>query len=113
MTNEPRPVHIDLDRERGLTLVWDDGSRAFLANAVLRRESPSADARELRAEMARNPFTVLPATSSDGPLRVDVVEPVGHYALRIRFSDGHDTGIYTWRYLHELCAKHGKPPTSA
>jgi DUF971 family protein len=37
------------------------------------------------------------------------VEPVGHYALRIRFSDGHDTGIYTWRYLRELGERHGTP----
>lgn len=111
--NEPRPRHIELARELGITLAWDDGSTAFLATPVLRRESPSADARELRAEMARNPFTVLPAGKSDGPLTIEAVEPVGHYALRIRFSDGHDTGIYTWRYLHELCAKHGKPPASA
>ena len=113
MTTEPRPLHIDVDRDRGVTLSWDDGSAAFLAAAVLRRESPSADARELRAEMARNPFTVLPASGASGPLRIDAVEPVGHYALRIRFSDGHDTGIYTWKYLHALCAKHGKPPASA
>jgi len=38
------------------------------------------------------------------------MEAVGHYALRIRFSDGHDTGIYTWRYLRELGEQHGKPP---
>jgi DUF971 family protein len=113
MTTDPRPVHIDVDRERGITFAWDDGSSAFMASAVLRRESPSADARELRAEMARNPFTVLPASGSNGPLRIEAVEPVGHYALRIRFSDGHDTGIFTWKYLHTLCSKHGKPPASA
>jgi DUF971 family protein len=113
MTNEPRPLHIDLDRERGMTLSWNDGSAAFVSTAVLRRESPSADARELRAEMSRNPFTVLPASTAEGPLRIDAVEPVGHYALRIRFSDGHDTGIYTWKYLHTLCAKHGKPAASS
>ena len=111
--DEPRPLHIDLDRERGITFSWDDGSAAFVATAVLRRESPSADARELRSEMARNPFTVLPAAKSEGPLKISAVEPVGHYALRIRFSDGHETGIYTWKYLHGLCGKHGRPPASA
>lgn len=118
MEREPRPLHIDVDRERGLTVSWDDGSQAFMATAILRRESPSADARELRAEMARNPLTVLPASkvsSADGPsvLRIDAIEPVGHYAVRIRFSDGHDTGIYTWRYLHALGSKYGKPPATA
>ncbi len=109
---ESRPTHLDLQRERGLTIDWDDGVRHFLPVVVLRRHSPSADQRELRAEMARNPFTVLPA-SSTGPLRAEAAEPVGHYALRIRFSDGHDTGIYTWRYLRELGEKHGTLPPKA
>jgi DUF971 family protein len=66
--------------------------------------SPSAEARELRAEMARNPLTVLPAnvTKRDGPLAALNAEMVGNYAIRIRFSDGHDTGLFTWRYLREI-----------
>lgn len=106
----PRPVRLDLDRERGLSIDWSDGVAHFLSVATLRRHSPSADQRELRAAMARNPLTVLPASRSDGPLRAVAAEPVGHYALRIRFSDGHDTGIYTWRYLRELGERHGAVP---
>jgi DUF971 family protein len=66
--------------------------------------SPSAEARELRAEMARNPLTVLPAkvTQHRGPLTALNAEMVGNYAIRIRFSDGHDTGLFTWRYLREI-----------
>jgi DUF971 family protein len=109
--NDPRPVHLDLARDRGLTIRWEDGVAHMLPITTLRRHSPSADQRELRAEMARNPLTVLPANrgASQGPLRADAVEPVGHYALRIRFSDGHDTGIYTWRHLRELGERHGTP----
>ncbi len=106
----PRPVRLDLDRERGLSIEWSDGVSHFLPVATLRRHSPSADQRELRAAMARNPFTVLPASKGDGPLRAVAVEPMGHYAVRIRFSDGHDTGIYTWRYLRELGERHGSAP---
>lgn len=106
---EPRPVHLDVDRERGVTVRWDDGGARFLSVVDLRRNSPSADARQLREQMARNPLTVLPAGKGAGPLRIEAVEPVGHYALRIRFSDGHDTGIYSWRYLRTLCDSHGKP----
>jgi DUF971 family protein len=110
----PRPVHIDLDRERGMTLRWSDGASHFLPVALLRRHSPSADQRELRAALARNPLTVLPSSpAGSGPLRAVAAEPVGHYALRIRFSDGHDTGIYTWRYLRELGESHGRPPEGA
>jgi DUF971 family protein len=104
--DDPRPNHLDLDGARGLTLVWNDGVSDFLPVAFLRRHSPSADQRELRAAMARNPLTVLPSTpASAGPLRAENIELVGHYAVRIRFSDGHDTGIYTWRYLRELAAQ--------
>ena len=110
---DPRPTHLDLDRDRGLIIAWTDGATYFLEVPVLRRNSPSADARELRAEMARNPFTVLPASGGSGPLRVEAVEPIGHYAIRIRFSDGHDTGIYTWPYLRGLCETLGKPPQTA
>jgi len=107
-SDAPRPVHIEVERERGILFRWSDGTERFLAVALLRRQSPSADMRELRAEMARNPFTVLPAgQAAQGALRIDAVEPVGHYALRIRFSDGHDTGIYTWSYLRGLCDAHG------
>lgn len=64
--------------------------------------SPSADARDLRERMAANPLTVLPATAAVGPLTAVDAELVGRYAIRIRFSDGHDTGIYSWRYLRQL-----------
>lgn len=111
----PRPVHLDVARERGITFRWDDGGHAFLDVRTLRRQSPSADARELRSSMERNPLTVLPASSAatTGPLAIAAVEPIGHYAVRIRFSDGHDTGIYSWKYLRELCERHGKPAESA
>lgn len=110
-TDTPRPVHIDVERARGILFRWSDGTEHFLAVGLLRRQSPSADMRELRAEMARNPFTVLPANApAQGPLAIDAVEPVGHYALRIRFNDGHDTGIYTWSYLRGLCETGGKAP---
>lgn len=97
-----KPVHLDLQRERGLTVKWPDGSTSFYPVEYLRRMSPSAEMRELRKEMERNPLTVLPASTSTGKLTADDAELVGNYALRIRFSDGHDTGIYTWRYLREI-----------
>ncbi len=106
---EPRPLRLDLDRERGLAIGWSDGVEHFLPVALLRRHSPSADQRELRAALARNPLTVLPASRAEGPLVATAVEPVGHYAVRIRFSDGHDTGIYTWRYLRELGERRDGP----
>ena len=100
---EPRPVHLDLDRERGLEIEWSDGVRSFYPVAHLRRSSPSADAKALREEMARNPLTVLPPTKgTGGPLRAEDAQLVGNYAVRITFSDGHSTGIYSWAYLRSI-----------
>jgi DUF971 family protein len=96
-----RPRHLDLHGDRGLRVEWADGTTSFYPVAYLRRMSPSAEARHLRQEMARNPLTVLPA-GPPGPLRAESAELVGHYALRIRFSDGHDTGIYSWSYLRAI-----------
>ncbi len=100
-----RPRKLDLDRERGLTVVWADGRVSVYSIAHLRRMSPSADAKELRQSLQRNPLTVLPASSrgdDSQPLRAESAELVGNYAVRIRFSDGHDTGIYSWAYLQQI-----------
>ncbi len=96
------PRHLHLDRARGLDVEWSDGLTVHYPVAWLRRMSPSADSRELRKELESNPLAVLPAARSEGPLRVDAIEPVGNYAIRLRFSDGHASGIYSWRYLREI-----------
>ena len=99
------PTRIDLKKDRGLTVEWSDGSTSYYSIAYLRKMSPSAEMRQLRDEQSRNPLTVLPASASrasPGPLTALGAETVGNYALRIRFSDGHDTGIYSWAYLREI-----------
>lgn len=97
------PRHLDLKRDEGLTVEWQDGSRSFFSIGYLRRMSPSAEQRELRERMEKNPLTVLPSSASmQGPLTAEGAELVGNYAVRIRFSDGHDTGIFSWSYLREI-----------
>ncbi|MBY0308899.1 MAG: DUF971 domain-containing protein, partial [Phycisphaerales bacterium] len=64
---------------------------------------PISDQKELRQEQARNPLAILPAGAGrGGALVAEGAELVGNYALRIRFSDGHATGLYTWEYLRRL-----------
>lgn len=97
------PTDIDLKKDRGLTVRWADGTTSYYSIAYLRRMSPSADMRQLREEMARNPLTVLPAGSAaSGPLHAVHAELVGNYAIKIHFSDGHSTGLYSWAYLREI-----------
>jgi DUF971 family protein len=99
------PVRIDLKKDRGLTVEWEDGAASYYTIAYLRRMSPSADMRALREEMAKNPLTVLPASAVGAPgteLTASSAELVGNYAIKITFSDGHDTAIYSWAYLREI-----------
>lgn len=101
--HEPAPRSLHLDRQRGLHVTFHDGTSSFLSLALLRRQSPSADARHEREAAASNPLHVLsPRAAAAGPLAAEGAELVGNYAIRIRFSDGHDTGLYAWRLLREL-----------
>lgn len=111
----PRPKHLDLKKDQGLTVYWDDGTTTFYPIPYLRKMSPSAEARLLREQLARNPLTVLPASaaSSGQPLTATGAEMVGNYAIRIIFSDGHDTGIYSWDYLREIAPGASTAPQSA
>ena len=103
MERIPPPEHLHLERARGLTVKWADGRTVFYPVPWLRRMSPSAEQRELRAEMEKNPLTVLPtARTASSELIADSLEFVGNYAIRIHFSDGHSTGIYSWGYLKEI-----------
>ncbi|MFG0304840.1 MAG: gamma-butyrobetaine hydroxylase-like domain-containing protein [Phycisphaerales bacterium JB040] len=96
------PLDLDLKRDEGLTIRWSDGVTSYYPIAYLRRLSPSADMRELRKAMQHNPLTVLPGGAGSGGISATGAELVGNYALKIAFSDGHASGIYTWGYLREI-----------
>lgn len=99
------PEHIDLAKDRGLTVRWSDGAQSYYPIEHLRRLSPSADMRELRRAIDQNPLTVLPsapAGAGDASLVATDAELVGNYAIRVTFSDGHSSGIYTWAYLRQI-----------
>jgi DUF971 family protein len=95
-------VNLDLDRSVGLTIDWSDGRQDHLTVGMLRRLSPSAEAKATRDELSTNPLAVLRSSPTETPLSADRLELVGNYAIRIIFSDGHRTGLYTWAYLREL-----------
>jgi DUF971 family protein len=96
MSEPPWPVEVRLKSgARDLEISFDDGERHALSAEFLRVHSPSA---EVKGHRPGEEVTV------PGKRRVAIrsLEPVGNYAVRIVFDDGHDTGLYTWRYLHEL-----------
>ena len=93
---EPWPTELRLDRDkRVLTVAFDDGQSFALPAELLRVLSPSA---EVQGHSPDQRVTV-PGKRNVGIARI---EPVGNYAVRIVFTDGHDTGLFVWEYLREL-----------
>ena len=95
----PRPTEINLhQKSRVLDVAFDDGRTFSLPCEYLRVFSPSAEVR------GHGPGQeVLQAGKRE--VNIDAIEPVGVYAVKLVFSDGHDTGIYSWDYLYDLGAK--------
>jgi DUF971 family protein len=85
-------------RSRVLEVSFADGSRFQLPFEYLRVHSPSA---EVRGHGAGEGVLVLGKEN----VELTAVEPVGQYAVKLVFDDGHDTGLFTWQYLHELGAQ--------
>ncbi|SMC22641.1 DUF971 family protein [Andreprevotia lacus DSM 23236] len=86
------PQQLDL-HPAGLTLAWPDGT-ATLNAARLRAACRCADCRA--ASLRGQPLPI------PDQLQLAHATPLGHYALQLHFSDGHERGIYPWSYLHEL-----------
>lgn len=100
---EHAPEAIDLKKAEGLRVTWHGGGESYYTIAYLRRMSPSADMRQLRDEMDANPLAVLPSgVGAGGQVVATDAELVGNYGLKIVFSDGHATGIYSWDYLRSI-----------
>lgn len=96
----PSPTAIKLrTKSRLLEISFDDGSRFELPFEYLRVYSPSAEVR------GHGPGQETLQLGKD-QVRITAVEPVGHYAIKLVFDDGHDTGLYTWAYLRELGEEH-------
>jgi DUF971 family protein len=92
----PTPTELRLKRaERRLEVDFDDGSRFAFPAELLRVESPSAEVQGHGPDQR---------TTVAGCRNVGIadVEPVGNYAVRLVFDDGHSTGIYSWSYLYDL-----------
>ena len=87
------------DAGRQLAVTFEDGARFDLAAEYLRVESPSAEVQgHSRAERQ--------TVGGKRDVRIRSATPVGNYAVKLGFDDGHDSGLFTWRYLHELGSDH-------
>lgn len=93
---DPIATEIRLRRaSRVLEVSFADGSRFEMPFEYLRVHSPSA---EVKGHGPGQEVLVLGKEN----VAIKAVEPVGQYAVKLVFDDGHDTGLFTWKYLHEL-----------
>ena len=92
----PWPTDIKLKKsERAIEISFDDGVRYCLPAELLRVESPSA---EVQGHGQSQKKTV----AGKANVAIETLEPIGNYAIRIVFDDGHETGLYTWETLYRL-----------
>ena len=99
-TTAPTPTELRLRKQsRVLEVAFGESERYSLPFEYLRVPSPSA---EVQGHGPGQETLVL----GKQQVLITAVEPVGQYAVRLVFDDGHDTGLYTWKYLRELGAEH-------
>ena len=97
-----KPTNIHADRTaRTLTIDWADGHQSVYSAVKLRKSCPCAGCRTEREKQAKELFHVLKkAPAAD--ITLDSAQLVGHYAIQLIWSDGHDTGMFDFRYLRAL-----------
>lgn len=94
--SRPWPSDLAFDREaKALVISFDDGARFSIPFELLRVYSPSAEVRGHRPSDAK-------LISGKQNVGVAKAEPVGRYAVRIGFDDGHDSGLFSWDFLYDL-----------
>ena len=98
----PVPTEIKLHQlSRKLEIAFDNGTRFELPYEFLRVSSPSAEVRGHGAGQE-----VLQVGKQN--IEINGIEPIGNYAVQLIFSDGHDTGLFSWDYLYELGENHAE-----
>ena len=101
-TGAPWPVELRLKKaEKRLDIEFDDGMRFSLPAEYLRVESPSAEVQ------GHGPGDKV-IVAERAHVGILDLEPVGNYAVRIKFDDLHDTGIFSWDYLYQLGVEHDR-----
>lgn len=105
--NTPAPTKIQQTAPTELTFTWADAPPCTLTLKQLRDDCPCAGCKgEVILGKVYKP-TLLP-TFTPGMYELRAIEPVGSYGIQVTWKDGHHTGIYSWDYLHILCAEREK-----
>jgi len=93
---DKNPTEIRLNKAKdNLKVSFDDGKEFEFSAEYLRVMSPSAEVQGHSPDQRKT----VPGKKS---VKISDIEPVGHYAIKIVFDDGHDTGVYSWKHLYEI-----------
>ncbi len=105
MPHSNDPEHIAVSKSKGIKIDWKDRHRSEYGLQYLRDKCPCATCTGVHGtppaagnSQAANPFQMYKPA-----LKILSIEPVGNYAVRINWSDGHNSGIYSWEHLREIC----------
>lgn len=107
-TTEPLHVRVNKTTGTGLEIDWKDGHKSSWTFAWLRDACPCATCYKEREAAGREPGVPKEQPPSSLPMyhppaQPESVTPVGRYAIRFRWKDGHKSGIYSWNYLRRHC----------
>lgn len=106
-----RPVNLEWKPDGSVGVVWDDAHESVYTPAYLREQCPCASCKGthgppttlVRQSRGGLPILQHAPKPPEAAIVVKNVLPVGHYAMRFTWGDGHDGGIYSWRHLRSIC----------
>lgn len=98
-SSETNPVAIDVERDSGVTVTWEDGHISRFGLEDLRTNCPCARCNAMRQQGE----PAWPTPGAPSTLRIESAQQVGNWGLNLHWNDGHTTGIYTWEVLRAWC----------
>jgi DUF971 family protein len=106
--SDPKSVKVHLTSGKGVEIEWKDGHLSSYAFPYLRDACPCALCDEERAKSGREPGHPVKAKPGELPMfkpavKAVTAEGVGKYAIKFKWNDGHELGIYSWQWLREIC----------
>ncbi|MDE3103817.1 MAG: DUF971 domain-containing protein [Acidobacteriota bacterium] len=104
----PQKIRVKKTEGTGVEIDWKDGHHSAWSFAWLRNGCPCATCHDEREKSGRKPGEAKPKPQTllmmyEEPPRPVEVTPVGNYALKFKWNDGHEAGIYSWEYLRRVC----------
>ena len=105
---DPKSVRVEKTAGTGVDIDWSDGHQSHYSFQFLRDACPCALCEEERTKQGLEPGQGPGSKPGELPMfrpaaKPQEVEAVGRYALRFTWSDGHETGIYSWDFLRDIC----------